>query len=130
MKHPGVFLGALMALLMWTASGCGSGASDGGRLTPAEIRGVWITSDSAYADRAFEVLDDALIFHTGEGGFDLYVISVLRRTEGPDGVAYEIEHHGREGGQYTFSFTFRPSDTTITFRNQPGLVWSWDRELW
>jgi hypothetical protein len=130
MSRRGLSLGAVTVLFLGTALGCGPGTSDGERAAPVEIRGVWTTPDPSYAGRAFEILDDALIFHTGEGEGDLYVITNLRREVGPDGVEYEIDHRGGEGGLLTLSFTFYPADTTIAFRNQPELRWIRDRESW
>jgi hypothetical protein len=96
-------------------------------VVPAEIQGSWVTSEPKYADRAFEILEESLIFHTGEGGFTLHqyrAISVDSDVEDVVGTLYEIEYLGPEGGLFTFSVVLRPADGTIIFLNQPDMVWT------
>jgi hypothetical protein len=70
-----------------------------------------------------EIIEEALLFYTGEFGFDPYVIRSLRIEPEDDGTFFEIEHSGWEGGRLTLSFFFRSADSTIVFENQPSVVW-------
>jgi hypothetical protein len=96
-------------------------------VVPAEIQGSWVTSEPKYADRAFEILEESLIFHTGEGGWTLNkyrTISVETDVEDVEGTLYQIEYLGPEGGLFTFSVVLRPADGTIIFLNQPDIIWT------
>lgn len=126
MTHPGSrFLLVVSSLLLLLLGACGG--EEDVRTTPPEIRGVWTATSGDGVRLKFEVLEDALLFHTDGGGFDLYVIREIRREEAPEGIEYEIDHRGRGGGTLTLAFTFRPEDSTLVYRNRPLMVWSRER---
>ena len=113
----------LASLLVLTASPCSPPRSDQGRITPEEIRGVWVCDNPSYAGRDLEILEKALLFHTGDGDFDPYIIRSIQVEQRTDGTSYEIEHSGRESGSLTLSLLLRSADGTIVFENQPLMVW-------
>ena len=119
--NPVLFL--LSALLVTSTAGCTSSGSEQGRTTPPELRGVWVCDNPDYAGRKMEILEEALIFHLGEGAYDPYVIRSIRVEPGIDGTSYHIEHSGWESGSLLLSFFFRSADSTIVFENQPLIVW-------
>ena len=113
----------LCSLLLLAAAACRS--SDDGVLTttPQELRGFWISDKAEYAGRSMEILEEAILFHTGEYAFDPYIIRSIVVEPGNNGTGYEIEHSGWETGEMTLSLFFRTEDSTIVFRNQPLTIW-------
>ncbi len=105
--------------------GCAKGEGEEDRFAPAEIHGVWTTSNPTYADRSFEIRAQDLVFDTGEEGIVVYPIISVRRESTQEGVDFEIDHQGLDGGTFTFtfSFTFDPTAGSIVFRNQPQMTW-------
>jgi hypothetical protein len=104
-----------------------SGGDDQVVVVPAEIQGSWVTSEPKYADRAFEILEESLLFHTGGGGLTrnkYRTKSVETDLEDVEGTLYRIEYLGPEGGFFTLSVVLRPADGTIIFLNQPEIVWT------
>jgi hypothetical protein len=120
----GLGLGPL-AIVLPLLCGCngGGGEDTTGSVTPEEIRGHWITDQPEYADRGLEIIEDALVFHTGEETFDLHMIREIRAETVDGGVEFELDHWGKEGVSMTFSFIYNPADTTIRFKNQPRVIW-------
>ena len=113
----------LASVLVLTTASCSPSGSDPGRIAPEEIRGVWVCDNPTYAGRDLEILENALLFHLGDGNFDPYIIRNIVVEQKPDGTAYEIEHSGRESGSLTLSLLLRSADGTIVFENQPLMVW-------
>ncbi len=113
----------LLGIPLLAGPGCSGGRSADNRITPEEIRGAWRTDAPGYADRGMEILEKALAFDVGGGDFTVQVIRSIETSPAPEGTDYEIEYRNREGGIFTLSFTYRPADTTIVFRNQPELIW-------
>jgi len=113
----------LASLLVLTAAACSPPESDPGRIAPEELQGVWVSDNPDYAGRDLEILENALLFHTGDGNIEPYIIRNIEVEQSADGTAYEIEHSGRESGSLTLSLLLRSADGTIVFENQPLMVW-------
>jgi hypothetical protein len=117
-----VWLAALVTGLM--VSACGSGGMERSGTAPPEIRGRWITDDARYGDRAFEILEDSLVFEVGDGELTTHSIESLLHRPDPRGAAFEIDHTVPEGGLMTFSFTYVPTEDAIYFKNQARIKWT------
>ena len=119
---------ALLGGVLISVVACQESDGDGQVVVaPAEIQWSCVTSEPKYADRAFEIHEESLIFHTGEGTFTLHEyqsISADSDVEDVEGTLYKIEYLGPEGGLYVFSVVLRPADSTIIFLNQPEIVWT------
>jgi hypothetical protein len=109
-------------LILGTAA-CSDSDSEASRIMPEATRGVWETNDARYADRKFEILDEALLFHTEARAFDPYLIHEIQTEVDEDGTRYIIEHSGAEMGSMTLTLFFYQGDSTLVFENQPFIVW-------
>lgn len=90
------------------------------RVVPDEILGVWLTSDSAYQDRALEIQPHALVFR-GAGTPAQPVRSVRRVVRGAL-VRYDIEYLA-DGGPVTLSLTYVPVPGVIKLDSRPRVLW-------
>jgi hypothetical protein len=107
--------------------GCDSGPSLADRTTPQEIRGLWSADQESYAGRNLEIFENGLVFHTGDGDLDFTVHMIRSLASQPagegTGTAFEIEYLVEET-VFTFSFTYKPEEDAIFFKNQPQLRWT------
>jgi hypothetical protein len=111
--------------------GCDSQPSLEDRITPLEIRGTWEPADESYAGRTLQILEDGLVFQTGEGDmdFDLHMIRAVSSRPVLEGTAtaFDIEYTVEET-IFTFSFTYMPVQDAIYFKNQPQIRWDRSEE--
>ncbi len=101
---------------------------------PDELVGRWKTSTPTYADVAFEITRDSLLFHAGPEGRRprAYPISKVRKeVQGPFSTAYVVVYRSK-GREYEFSFFFHPpiraaanvsSGSVIRLKNQRAMEW-------
>ena len=92
------------------------------RFMPAELLGLWSTTDSRYADRAFEIKKDSLILHTGGGSLTLHSIRRVKLVRDDSTSLYLVDYLSDED-VYTFSFYHDRVTDTIRFQNQKEIVW-------
>jgi hypothetical protein len=94
---------------------------------PEELIGVWVTKDSNYRDRPFEIKKDTVIFEQGLGylDFDVYPIAGVKETESGGQVLYIIYYTIPSGKRFEFSFYFSAANGgEIRFKNQPEMLWT------
>ncbi|MCZ6479433.1 MAG: hypothetical protein V3U42_06750 [candidate division NC10 bacterium] len=109
-------------VLLATIMGCQSQKDNP---LPANLLGVWKTSEPKYADRFFELTKDAIIFGTGGDNVDTYPIASIERTRDEEGLLYNIHYLNREGQQYTFSIYYDSTNHgVIRFKNQKHFTWT------
>ena len=123
-----VFAPLLVAgALVLGGGGCESQPSLADRITPEEIRGIWESDQESYAGRTLQIMEDGLVFHTGEGDldFDLHMIRSISSHPVAEttATAYDIEYM-IEKTVFTFSFTYKPDEDAIYFKSQPHMRWS------
>jgi len=90
---------------------------------PAELLGVWSTTDPRYADRAFEIKTDSLIFHTGDGSFTEHSIRSVNVVQDDSIPLYVVDYLNNDDA-YMFSFYFDSESGTIQFQNQREMTWT------
>jgi hypothetical protein len=90
---------------------------------PAELLGVWNTTDARYADRAFEIKTDSLIFHTGDGSFTQHSIKRVNVVREDSVPLYTVDYLIGDD-LYTFSFYYDRTPDTIRFQNQSEMKWT------
>ncbi len=92
---------------------------------PEKLLGVWKTPHSKYADRFFEIKNDALIFGQGGEKIELHALADIHETWEGKSILYTISHLNHEGQRYTFAFYYDPTDGgTIRFKNQKQIIWT------
>ena len=90
---------------------------------PAELLGVWSTTDPRYADRAFEIKTDSLVFQTGDGSFTKHSIKSVDLVQDDSIPLYVVDYLNNDDA-YTFSFYFDSESGTIQFQNQREMKWT------
>lgn len=90
------------------------------RTVPDEILGVWLTSDSTYADRALELQPHALLFRGG--GTAAQTVRRVRRVVQGALIRYEIEYEA-DGGPVTLKLTYAPGSGVIKLASRPTVFW-------
>ena len=93
------------------------------RTLPGELVGVWSTTDTRYADRAFEIKKDSLIFQTGGTSSTMHSIRRVDVEQSDSTTLYLVDYLNNED-VYTFSFYFDADSDTIRFQNQLEMVWT------
>ncbi len=95
-------------------------------MVPEEVIGTWTTTDSDYADRAFEIRKSSVVFHTGGSDYTVHLIETVE-VEDLDGPILVTIYYSQDLGTNIFSFYYDPIDGgVITFRNQRDMEWRRD----
>jgi hypothetical protein len=116
----GVF-GVLVAMNMW-----GRVKPEEHGMVPQQVLGTWTTTDSDYADRAFEIRKNSVVFHTGGSDYTVHLIENVE-VEDLDGPILVTIYYSQDLGTNIFSFYYDPIDGgVITFRNQRDMEWRRD----
>ncbi len=112
----------LLAALAWGLAACGS---QGPPTLPAELRGVWKTSYPRYADIHFELRQDAVVLHAGEGRYQSHKITAVQSQPEEGATLYRVTYrHAREGTDDVFAFYYSSArGGLIRFKNQRDVVW-------
>ena len=91
---------------------------------PEGMRGTWVTSDTRYADRAFRLEADRVVFYLGDGAVTSHTLVAIDTTVQEEGVLYALEYRSAAGHVYRFDLLYGlPPHGTIRFRNQRELIW-------
>ena len=91
---------------------------------PKEVLGTWITTEPRYADRAFEIRKDSLVFYIGEGDSTVHSIEGVE-VDDLGGPMLLTVHYADEAGPNQFSFYYDPaSGGIISFKNQRHMKWN------
>ena len=92
---------------------------------PDNAIGVWYTTNPTYADRMFEIRNDALVFRTGPGtmNFTVHAIKKIRKQNLLNATLYVVDYVSNEN-LYEFRFIYTESpQPTIRFQNQRDFLW-------
>src|SRR5580704_16558626 len=91
---------------------------------PAELMGVWRTSDPNYAGRSIEIDLVSVNFGAGDGRSSTRFVEKIDGVSDGGGTVYTISYV-TEGVENQCSFYYsEQKGKTIVFRNQPGIPWS------
>ncbi len=94
---------------------------------PRDLVGVWQTTAPDYADRTFEIAEDALVFRTGPrpSDYEVHLISEVRSSSLDDDVKLYRVTYGAEdaGGELAFHYHPRPQPQ-IRFAHQRDMIWT------
>jgi hypothetical protein len=91
---------------------------------PAELIGVWKTSDPKYAGRSFEIDLVSVNFGTGDGRSSTGFVEKIDGVSDGGGTVYTISYD-TDGVENQCSFYYsEQKGKTIVFSNQPGIAWS------
>jgi hypothetical protein len=108
--------------LLATLSGC---QSENGSTVPEHLLGVWTTPHPKYADRYFELRNDAIIFGHGGENFEVHALEDVDQTREEGSILYTITHLNHHGQRFTFAFYYDPANNgAIRFKNQKDIVWT------
>jgi hypothetical protein len=89
---------------------------------PAELRGVWKTTDAGHSDRFLELSLVSVSFGTGNGTVSTgFIRKVEIVPQGPRAL-YTITYRDEEGEQ-ELSFFYERGDATLRLKNQDRVVW-------
>lgn len=90
---------------------------------PDEVLGMWTTTASNYADRAFEIRTDTLVLHTGGSDSTMRLIQKVELDDLDGRILLTIQY-AEDSGSTNFSFYYDRADGgVITFKNQPSMKW-------
>lgn len=116
---------SVLLLLLVLTAGCEEPALEE---VPTDLIGRWTTTDSRYADRAFEITPER--FYLGQGD-DLFVaypilrIRIIRRKN--QAPVHSVEYRDESGDESLFQFYVSDEEGgTIRFTNQREMVWRRD----
>ena len=90
---------------------------------PAELQGVWKTSEPKYSGRSLEISAVHLNMSTGEGtaagGFIRHV-----KIEHPGAESLVTITYENAEGENSLSILYDPNTQSIHFKNQPAITWT------
>jgi hypothetical protein len=126
-QPPNRMLRAVLVVIFLGSSGyllATSGAFRGPPQVPSSILGTWVTDDSAYAGRSFEVTPSALVLRLPDTPPKICPIIDLRHTMDAGNDVYTLEY-AEDHAPMELTFVFRPGAKAgeIEFRHQPSLHW-------
>ena len=112
-----ILLGSLGYLLATT------GVVHGPHHVPSAIQGTWVTNDSAYAGRSFEITASTLVIRR-PGAADSFRIVDLHHAVQHGHDMYTLQY-GMGGSHMAMTFVFRSTAAAgeIQFLHQPSLWW-------
>jgi hypothetical protein len=88
---------------------------------PVSILGTWVTDDARYADRAFEMLENEIVLHVGDGVTTRHAIQSIERDALGDSWNYEIIYASPDGEQ-TLAFVVHPGGI-LRLKNPSEVIW-------
>ena len=98
----------------------------GSRVLPAEIQGLYATTDSLYATRRFELQAHRVAFTTSDTIRAVTGLPIrhVRQSVDAHGTRYDVEYQEEDGVAHQIAFIVLEGATPeIKFVNQPRLVW-------
>ncbi|UCD25760.1 MAG: hypothetical protein JSW51_07565 [Gemmatimonadota bacterium] len=91
---------------------------------PDEVLGTWTTTESRYADRAFDIQKETLVLFIGDGDSTVHAIEDVE-IEDLGGPLLLTVHYSDEEGPNKFAFYYDPVDGgLIRFKNQRHMKWN------
>jgi hypothetical protein len=119
------FTRVLLAFALLAAlTGC---QSEQDATVPEHLLGVWTTPHPKYADRYFEIRNDAMIFGHGGENFEVHALADVDQSREEGSILYTITHLNHDGQRLTFAFYYDPATKAIRFKNQKAIVWTKER---
>lgn len=88
---------------------------------PVSILGIWVTDDPRYEGRGFDLSNDNVVLHLGEGLTSSHEIRSIRRLQVGDSWDYEITYASPDGDQ-TLDFFVHPGGI-LRLKNPPDVIW-------
>jgi len=94
-------------------------------VVPADLHGVWKTTDSRYEGRFFELTVNTVTLGTGEDRQETYPIRTVETRRETRATAYALTYmNPAEGAADTLVLHYEPRDGgVIRFGNQPNVEW-------
>ncbi len=92
-------------------------------IPPYSFFGEWITSNSKYKDRFFELTEVTITFGVGGDKINVYfILSIEKDTQ--DNTYYTISYRNLNGMKFKTSFYYDPEkEDVIRFKNQMDVEW-------
>ncbi len=92
---------------------------------PIELRGTWITEQASYEDKFLVLSAASVTIGTGETTAHEFPLRKFSTSREKEGLLYAVTYvNTTEDVEDTLFFYYAPSaGGTITFKNQPRLVW-------
>ncbi len=92
-------------------------------IPPDSLFGEWITSNSKYKDRFFELTEVTITFGVGGDKINVYfILSIEKDTQ--DNTYYTISYRNLNGMKFKTSFYYDPKkEDVIRFKNQMDVEW-------
>jgi hypothetical protein len=96
-----------------------------GREVPPHLIGVWTTDAEKYANRALQITESSVVFHTGPArsdvsGFGIVAIGADRQQGSV--TLYTIEY-AELGERSSIELLYDEAARTLSLKNQPLLIW-------
>ena len=94
---------------------------------PDELIGSWTTKAPGYEGKGLLISKKGLAFDAGEGAVEGQAVRQLEAIPDGDRTLYSIVYGTSRSDEQVLSFYYHPRKHTITFKNQPHLVWTRNR---
>jgi hypothetical protein len=91
---------------------------------PDELIGSWTTNAPGYEGKVLLISKKGLAFNAGEGAVEGQAVLQLETIPDGDRTLYSIVYGTSRNDEQVLSFYYHPRKHTITFKNQPHLVWT------
>jgi hypothetical protein len=117
-RHKKVFL--ILAVVLWLSSGCRPARDP----VPDHLIGTWQTSSPTHTGSTFEITKQLVVFASDRGG-DLRarIVGFKSAFDGTRTV-YQLSYQDGHKNEYQLFLLYDATDGgTVTFKNQPQLVW-------
>ena len=90
---------------------------------PAEVLGRWVTTETRYADRFFELDANLIRMGTGGSASELYPVVHVTSEPHPRGRLFKVMY-AIDDSEVLFAFHFDAAKSSIRLLNQPGFAWT------
>ena len=90
---------------------------------PDELIGAWETSARGYEEGMLVITKNAVVFSAGTEHLDGQAIRRLEATSDGLRTLYTVVYGDSRSEEQILSFSYHAHDQTITFKNQPHLIW-------
>jgi len=91
---------------------------------PDELIGAWTTAAAGYEQGMLVITSHAVVFSVGEGHLEAQTIRRLEIAPDSSRILYTLVYGTSRRNEQTLSLYYHIHDRTITFKNQPALVWT------
>jgi hypothetical protein len=118
----------LVTLLVVVAATVAARLSDGNRMVPVELVGVWRASAPQHSSWSFAIEHNHLVFETQAGSPPArFPITAARESRAGDTVHYEFDYSPSRGAVTTFKLDLLTAPRpTVVLPVPPGITWTRD----